>query len=138
MSAAAVVALAVRHGVRLSLSESGVLRVSADTEPPPDLLAELRAHRDAVRDYLAVQAYVERACAGVPGIRPAQYVELLSDDDRQWIAAGRYELPELHAFARSFSAGIASGRIVFDGDTLIEHGLVGDDVLPPAGREDAA
>lgn len=77
----------------------------------------------------AVRSYIEQACAGIPGITPARYEALLSEDDRDWIGSGRYDVTELRCFAHSFAAGIAKGRIRFDADgNLIEHGILDPEV----------
>jgi hypothetical protein len=43
-----ILLLAEAHGVRIALDEAGGLRMEAEAEPPPELVAMLREHRDAL------------------------------------------------------------------------------------------
>lgn len=72
----------------------------------------------------ALRTRISKACEGLP-ITPAQYLTILNDEDKQAIINGEFEPRTLRAYARAFSEGIESGRILFHPSTgaLMRHGI---------------
>jgi hypothetical protein len=56
MTAVALIARAQAAGVRMRLEADGAVMLEADRPPPPDLLADLEEHRDAIRAALLADA----------------------------------------------------------------------------------
>ena len=77
VSAAALIARAEAAGMRLRL-EGERVRFTAPAEPPPDLLADLRQHREAVRAALAARATPSREHRDAWGMSHAERVAALA------------------------------------------------------------
>jgi len=67
---------------------------------------------------------VSKACAGL-SITVEQFLTIINGEDREAISNGEFTQQTLRAYARSFSDGLTSGRIVLHPSTgvLVKHGL---------------
>ncbi len=110
MSARAAIAQAEAAGVHLRLDADGQVRLSAAAPPPPDLLAELRRHRDEVARLLAAERRPAWA-AVAPKSQHAIYMPGDPDPLRDGLLASarRYLLP-LPSSARGLGSACAEGE----------------------------
>ena len=67
-----------------------------------------------------VLVLIKQACDGFE-ITPDQFIALTTKEDRELILSGDLPLKVLRAYARSFSEGIQTGRIVFH--PTFNHGI---------------
>ncbi|MCH8079869.1 MAG: hypothetical protein IIA06_08855 [Proteobacteria bacterium] len=85
------------------------------------LNTHLQANKVASNDLLTA---VSDACEGL-SITPQQFVNLLTEDDKEDILSGGTQSDCLRCYAESFNEGIKTGRIVFHPTTqlLIKHSV---------------
>ena len=93
VSAAALIARAEAAGMRLRL-EGERVRFTAPAEPPPDLLADLRQHREAVRAALAARATPSREHRDAWGMSDADHAAALARLEAAEPVAATPALPE--------------------------------------------
>jgi hypothetical protein len=124
VSAARAIARAEAAGLRLWL-DAGAVRMEAASPPPPDLLAELRTHREDVAHLLTLRAAVARGGNALPDAPTAPPAAPNDDgDDEGAVMAAHYGAP--------------AGPDMPQPDPMLRGLLAAARKLPPAWADSAA
>jgi len=115
-----VLTYAEQHGITL-IAEGDRLVLDA---PKGTLNEHILALAKQHKPELMLMAKIKQACTGLT-ITPEQFLALTTQEDRELIGAGKFSPDCLRAYARSYSEGIQTGRIVFHptSGALARHGV---------------
>jgi len=115
-----ILSYAKSHHISM-IAEDGKLKIYAPKEVLTDeFLDTAKQHKSEILLF----TIISDACEGY-AITPQQFINLLDKGDKEDILSGGIQGECLHAYAKSFSQGIKSGRIAFHPTTglLVKHGL---------------
>ena len=117
-TAADVLTYAEQHGIALIAEGQQLILEAEKGTVPLELVEKARQHKPG----LLLITIIRQACNGLD-ITPDQFLALINQDDRDDILAGDIPPDCLRGYAKSFTAGIQSGRIKFHptSGALLKH-----------------